>query len=140
MLQLLLAFFIVLRQSGHKFFPKCLNQVVAFCLRMFLSINILSQLRADARLEVVVISLIKLRRLHFPLGFADLLPQLVDRGADLLDLSVSKLDGIDHRCFFHFFCGGLDHHDAVSRAHHHDVQQTIAHLVIGRINDESPFN
>ena len=87
-------------------------------------------------LQAVVIRLIELGRRNCPLRFAGLSLQFVDGGADLLDFGVAEFDRVDDRLFFYFFGAGLDHHDAFGGADHHDVQQAVAHLGVGRIDDE----
>jgi hypothetical protein len=43
---------------------------------------------------------------------------------------------IHHRFFFHFLGAGLDHHDAFGGADDHDVELALAHLGVGRVDDE----
>ena len=64
------------------------------------------------------------------------LRQFVDGGANLLDLLVAELDGIDDDVFRNLFRTGLDHHDAFGGAHDHQVQFAGALLVIRGIDDE----
>src|ERR1700735_5542695 len=49
---------------------------------------------------------------------------------------MAELDGVEHRIFLNFLGARFDHHDAVARAHDHDVHQTLAHLVVGGIHHE----
>ena len=107
---------------------------------MLLGIERVRQLSADALLQVVVVRLVELRRLNFPLRLADFVAQLVDGLADLLDLGVPELDRVEHGLFFYFLRARLDHHDAVGRPDHHDVDQAAAHLVVGGIHDELPIH
>jgi hypothetical protein len=107
---------------------------------MLLRVQRIGELGADALLQIVVIRLIELRRLDLALGLARLLPQLVNSGADFLDLGVAELDRV-HHCFFFYFLGArLNHHDAFRRSHHHDVEQALAHLVVGGIHHELPID
>ena len=103
---------------------------------MFLGVEAVGEVGANALLQIVVIGLVELGRSDLALRLPGFLPQLVDGGANLLDLGVGELDGVDHRFFLHFLGAGLDHHDAVGGADDHDVQQALAHLAVGRIDDE----
>ena len=58
------------------------------------------------------------------------------RGADLFDFGVAKLDRVDDGFFFDFLRAGFDHHDGFGGADDHDVQQALAHFVVGGIHDE----
>ena len=49
---------------------------------------------------------------------------------------MGEFDGVHDRFFLHFLGAGLDHHDAVGSADHHDVQQALAHLGVSRVDDE----
>ena len=74
--------------------------------------------------------------LDLALRLANFLGQVADGGADLLDLLVAELDGLHHGLFRNFLGAGLDHHDAVGGADHHQVQLAVALLVVGGIDDE----
>ncbi len=87
-------------------------------------------------LQIVVVRVIEYRRLDLALRLADFVAQFVDRRADLLDLGVAELDGVDDRLFFHFLRARLNHHDAVGGSDDHDVDQASAHLVVRGIHDE----
>ena len=49
---------------------------------------------------------------------------------------MAKLDRVDDRLFLYFLRARLDHHNAFGGAHDHDVEQALAHLVVGGIDDE----
>ena len=103
---------------------------------MFFGVETVGEISADLLLQVVVIALIEFRRRDIALLLSNLLFQLIDRSADLLDLGVSEFDCVDDRFFLHFFGAGLDHHDAFGSADDHDVQQAVAHFAVGGIDDE----
>jgi hypothetical protein len=88
----------------------------------------------------LVSSVIELRRLHLALGLAHFRAKVVDGGANLLDFRMPELDRIEHGVFFHFFGARLDHHDTVGSTDNHDVDQTLAHLVIRGIHHELPVD
>ena len=54
-------------------------------------------------------------------GFAGFLRELVDRGDDLLDLSVRELDGAEEIFLGDLVAAAFDHHDGVGRAGDDDV-------------------
>src|SRR5258708_22585712 len=136
MLEVRLRFLIVFRNLGQESLLEFLDQRVALRLGMFLGVEPVGQVRAHAFLQVVVISLIELRWLDGALGFADFLPEFADSRAYLLDLGMAELDGVHHRLFLYFLGAGFDHHDGISGADHHDVDQTFAHFVVSRIHNE----
>src|SRR5258708_30638234 len=103
---------------------------------MFLGVQAVGQVRPHAFLEIVVISLVEFRWFDGALGFADSLPEFAESGADLLNLGVAELDGVHHRLFLYFLGAGFDHHDGGSGADDHDVDQTLAHLVVSWIHNE----
>ena len=103
---------------------------------MLLGVEGVRQFGADLLFEVVVVRLIELWRLDLALRFADFVAQFVDGLADLLDLGVAEFDGVEHGVFVHFFRARLDHHDAVGGSDDHDVQQALAHLVVGGVHDK----
>ena len=95
--------FIFFWQGGDQDFLKISDQGVAFRLGMFLGIQAIGEVGANLLVEVVVILLIEFRRLHFPLGFAGFLSQLVNRGDNLFYFSVGEVDSVNDRFFFYFF-------------------------------------
>ena len=120
---------VVFRGHGlQQLFFESADQFVALRLGMLLGVEAVRQAGADLRFQFLVVGLVELGRGHFALGLPGFLAQLVDGGADLLDLGVGELDGVHHRLFFHFLGAGLDHHDAVGGADHHDVEQAFAHF------------
>jgi len=90
----------------------------------------------DARAQIVQIFLIDHGRLNLALFLANLLRQIIDRRANLLDLLVPEFDGVNHDIFGDLFCTGLDHHDAFRGTDNHQVQVARALLFVGRVNDE----
>ena len=131
-------FFIATRrgQLGGQALLDVLDQRVAFRLGMLLGVERVCHFGADFFLQIAVVRVIEHGRLDFALGLADFIAQLVDRGADFLDLGVAELDRVDDRLFFDFLRARLDHHDAVGGSDDHDVDQASTHFVIRGIHDE----
>ena len=123
MRQLLLRVGIVGRQSGGQLILDLLDQRVALGLAVRLGVERILQPVADLRLQLVVVRFVELRRGKRPLRLAGLGHQLVDRGDNLLDLFVRKLDGREDHLFGLFLGARLDHHDAVFVADDHDVHR-----------------
>ncbi len=113
-----------------------LDQRVAFRLGMGLGVERVLQPVADLGLKRSKVSLIELDRSHDTLWLPCLGNQLVDRGADLLDLGVAEFDGIDHRLFADAGGAALDHHHAVFCGDDGDIQLALEPLSIGGIDDE----
>src|SRR5581483_3053068 len=138
--QFFLGGFVLFGKGCHQALAKFLHQRVAFGLRVLLGVEAVRQVGPDSVLQVVVICLVKFRRSDGALGFPRLVAQFIDGCTDFLDLGVCELNGIDDGFFFDFLGAGLDHHDAVGGAHNHDVEQAVAHLAVGRIDDELPVD
>src|SRR5437867_6963757 len=104
---------------------------------MLFGIEAPGQVCTDSLLEVIVISLIELRRLDVPLRFAGFVAKFVNRATNLFDLCVGELNRIHYGFFFNFLRTRLDHYNAFSCADDHDIQQAVTHLAVGRIDDET---
>ena len=74
--------------------------------------------------------------MHLALGFSGQFDQLFDGRADLLDLLVGKLDGVDHVLFRDLASAGFYHHDPVRRADDHDVDFALLALRVGGVDEE----
>src|SRR4030088_2290519 len=103
---------------------------------MFLGVQAVGQVRPHAFLEIVVISLVEFRWFNGALGFTDSSAEFANGGADLLNLGVAELDRVHHRLFLYFLGAGFYHHNGVSVTDHHDVDQTLAHLIVSWIHNE----
>ncbi len=135
-IELALGRVIAFGQLGCQLLLDIFDQRVALGLGMLLGIERVGELLAHLASQAVEVRVVELRRLDFPLRLPCLVAQFVDRGANFLDLGVPEFDRVDDGFFFHFLRARLDHHDAVGRADHHDVQQAFAHLVVRRIDHE----
>ena len=82
-----------------QFVFELLDQRVAFVLGILLGVHRVDQARADLRAQIVEVILVDHGRLDHALRLAGLLHQLVDRGANLLDLRVAEFDGLDDAFF-----------------------------------------
>ena len=132
--------FIFFRKSRKQSLFKFSDQAVAFRLGMFLSVEAIDKVSPDTLLQVIVIGLIKFGRDYRPLGLADSLSEIVDGSANLFDFGVRELDRVNYGFLFHFLGAGLDHHDAVRGAYHHDVEQAVSHFAVGGIDDETAID
>src|SRR5258708_22914000 len=94
------------------------------------------QLIADLLFQLVVIGLVNFSGRHLAFGLARTFTQIGERGTDLFDLDVGKLNRVDHLFFRNLFGPGLNHQDALRRAHNSNVEEALAHLRIGGVNDE----
>ena len=135
-LEFLLRGFVFGRDGGLQPFLQLADQSVAFRLGVFLGVEAVGEVGSDAVLQVVEVSLVELGRSYLALRLPCFLPQIVDGGANLFDFGVGELDGVHNRFFLHFLGAGFDHHDAFGSSDHHDVQETLAHLGVGRVDDE----
>ena len=124
------------RYCSHQIFFQVFDKRVAFGFGVLLSIHAIGKIGADFRFELIVISLVELRRRNLPLRLAGLFAELIDGCTNLLNFRVSEFDGVNHRLFFYFFRAGLDHHDAFGGADNHDVQKAVTHFAVGRIHDK----
>ncbi len=134
--RLLAASFVFFRNAFLHFRLQLLDHRVAVVLRILLGVDRVGQLRAKLRAQFAEVRFVGNHRLDHALRLAHLLRQLVDGGANLLDLGVTELDGVDDRLFRNFLRARLDHHDAVHGADDHQVQLARALLVVGRVDDE----
>ena len=66
-------------------------------------------------------------------GFAR---EIVDRGDDLFDRRVRRLERPDHLVLAHFLCARFDHHDAVLAARDDEVQHAPLALFERRVDEE----
>src|SRR5260370_5194964 len=113
-----------------------LDQRIAIELRMLLCIQRILQLRANLIRQAAQILLIDLLRRDQALRLTRPAHQILNRSADLLDLLMSELDSIHNAVLGDFLRAGLDHHDAVLRAHNHDVQLALRTLGVRGVHDE----
>ncbi len=81
-LELLLRGFVFRRDGRLQLLLQLANQIVALRLGMFLRVQTVCQVGADAILEIVVISLVKLRRSDRAFRLPCFLLQIVDGGAN----------------------------------------------------------
>ncbi len=130
---------VLLRQRLQQLLLQLADEVVALRLGMLVGVERIGEPCPNLALERVVVGLVELDRLDLALGLAQLLRYVGNGSADLPDLGVAELDGVDHRLFLHLLGARLDHHDAFGGAHHHDVEQAVAHLLVRRVDDEAPF-
>ena len=101
---------------------------------MRLGVERILQPVADLRLQLPVIGLVELRRRKCPLRLPCPGHQIFNRGHNLLDLTMGKLDRGEDHLFGLLLRARLDHHDAVFVAHHHDVYRGRSALRIGRVH------
>ena len=134
--RLLAASFVFFRNAFLHFRLQLLDHPVAVVLPILLGVHRVGQLRANLRPQCAEVRFVGDDRLHYALRLAHLLRQLVDGGANLLDLRVTKLDGVNDRLFRDFLRARLDHHDAVHGADDHQVQLARALLVVSRVDHE----
>src|SRR5581483_1282435 len=135
-LELSLSIFVVLGKARNQALFQLPDKFVALGLRMLLRVEPVSKIATNLLLQTIVVSLIEFRRRDFPFRLASFFAQLIDSGTNFLDLRVSEFNGIDDRLFFHFLGSGFDHHDSFGSSNDHDVEQTVAHLAVSRINDQ----
>ncbi len=126
---------IALRQLFLQLILDPLHQRIALKLRVLLRIESIFQPIANLGLQRSEILLIHLNLTRNSLRLPSPAHQVLDRRADLLDLAVRELDGINHLLLGNFLRPRFDHDDTVLRAHDHDVQQAHRPLRIGRIDD-----
>src|SRR5579871_743963 len=113
-----------------------LDQRIAVELRMLLRVERVLQLRTDLAGQLAEIRLVNLGRCNRTFRLPCTTDQVLNRGADLLDLAMRKLDSIDDAVFGNFLRAGLDHHNAILGPHNHDVQRTFLTLALGRVHHE----
>src|SRR6185437_9686553 len=131
-LELFLTVLIIFGNGFQQFFLDLADQVVAFRFGMFLGVERIGKLIANALLQIVVISFVKFRGRNLAFGLAGFFAQAVDGGADLFDFGVGKLNRVYHRLFFYFLRARFNHDDGFGRADHHQVEQAFAQFRIRR--------
>ena len=91
LLELCLRFFVVFGDFGLQLLLDFFDQRVAFGLGMLLGVERVGQFRADFLFQRVVVGLVEFRRRDFALLLAGLGAQIVDGGADFLDLRCGRI-------------------------------------------------
>src|SRR5580700_4789852 len=105
---------------------------------MLFGVERIRQLGANFLLQGVIVLLIELRRRDFTFFLPDSVVAVFLNKTDLLDFGVAEFDRVDDHFFAHFLRARLNHHDAIGGADDHNVHRTLAHLIVGRIDDELP--
>jgi hypothetical protein len=95
------------------------------------------ELRAEPLAELDRQLGVDLRRRDLHLGLARALLELALRGAELLDLAVGDVEGVEDLRLGDLVGSGLDHEDGVLGAGHHEVEGGLEQVLLVRVHHEA---